>query len=80
MIGNRTVGVLCLGSTKSGKFFIRNSISYKKEIVVFNMPDLGNFIQDFHKNYPQSNIKLRHFLKVQIWNIKNILNSVWSEY
>ena len=42
------------------------------------MPDLGNFIHDFHKNYPQSNI--RHFLKVQIWNIKNILNSVWSEY
>lgn len=31
---------------------------YKKDIVVFNMPGLGNFIQDFDKNYPQSNINL----------------------
>lgn len=30
---------------------------YKKDIVVFNMPRLDNFIQDFD-NYPQSNIKL----------------------
>lgn len=30
----------------------------KEDIVVFNMPGLGNFIQDFDKNYPQSNINL----------------------
>lgn len=36
-------------------------MAYKKDIVVFNMPGLGNFIQDFDKNYPQSNINLDTF-------------------
>lgn len=31
---------------------------YKKDIAIFNMPRLDNFIQDFDKNYPQSNINL----------------------
>lgn len=31
-------------------------VYYKEDIAVFNMPGLGNFIQDFDKNYPQSNI------------------------
>lgn len=36
---------------------------YKEDIAVFNMPDVGNFIQDFDKTYPQSNINLDTFRK-----------------
>lgn len=40
-------------------FIFRTIVAYyKKDIVVFNMPRLDNFIQDFDKNYPQSNINL----------------------
>lgn len=33
-------------------------VYYKEDIAVFNMLGLGNFIQDFDKNYSQSNINL----------------------
>lgn len=35
--------------------------SYKKDTAVFNIPGLGNFIQDFVKNCTQSNLNLNTF-------------------
>lgn len=44
----------------SGLFFLIVAY-YKENIAVFTMPGLGNFIQDFDKNYPLNTVNLDTF-------------------
>jgi hypothetical protein len=56
-------------------FIVGTTVAYYKEITaVFIMPYLGNFIQDFDKNDPQSNINLDTFKKSNVKFQKNLIS------